>query len=124
MRVRIWIDDWQMECCGKPFAIGDTVTWSLSAQVDSERLLRILGATPRVHYAEDHHGLKADAQPIRGVVGSISAAYARFRRDPETDVPAPVAGSSTLHAVTSARRFPRRLEGIEFVGYLVTLEVP
>ena len=27
VRALVWVDAWQQECCGDPFAIGDAVTW-------------------------------------------------------------------------------------------------
>jgi Family of unknown function (DUF6578) len=26
---RVYVDDWQLECCGDPFAVGDEVAWTL-----------------------------------------------------------------------------------------------
>ncbi|MET8471047.1 DUF6578 domain-containing protein [Streptomyces sp. NPDC006422] len=28
----VWYDDWQMECCGTPFSVGDEVAWPLRPQ--------------------------------------------------------------------------------------------
>ncbi|MGW7524010.1 DUF6578 domain-containing protein [Streptomyces sp. NPDC054783] len=30
-RMRVFYEDWQMECCGTPFAVGDEVSWPLVA---------------------------------------------------------------------------------------------
>ncbi|MEV6049471.1 DUF6578 domain-containing protein [Streptomyces sp. NPDC052107] len=29
--MRVFYEDWQMECCGTPFAVGDEVSWKLVA---------------------------------------------------------------------------------------------
>lgn len=29
MSERVFIDDWQMQCCGEPFTVGSTVTWTI-----------------------------------------------------------------------------------------------
>lgn len=26
----VWVDAWQMQCCGDPFAVGSRVAWTLS----------------------------------------------------------------------------------------------
>ena len=32
----VWYSSWQMECCGDPFAVGDTVDWDLAPSTDLE----------------------------------------------------------------------------------------
>ena len=27
----VWVDSWQMQCCGEPFRVGSQVTWTLGA---------------------------------------------------------------------------------------------
>ncbi|MFJ7148008.1 DUF6578 domain-containing protein [Streptomyces sp. NPDC100445] len=34
---RVFYEDWQMECCGTPFAVGDEVAWPLAVHGDGER---------------------------------------------------------------------------------------
>ncbi|WP_425394387.1 DUF6578 domain-containing protein [Actinoplanes subtropicus] len=26
VEIKVWVDDWQMQCCGAPFAVGDEVS--------------------------------------------------------------------------------------------------
>jgi len=35
MIVPVYVDGWQLECCGKPFAVGDSVAWSLELRIDT-----------------------------------------------------------------------------------------
>ena len=35
MTLTIWVDDWQIQCCGESFAPGDVVSWTL-LEVDPE----------------------------------------------------------------------------------------
>ncbi len=60
-RMRVYYADWQMECCGTPFAVGDEIAWRLlpAAQEDD-----CYGATARV----EHHG-----GPDRETVGRVRA---------------------------------------------------
>ncbi|MGV9352923.1 DUF6578 domain-containing protein [Streptomyces misionensis] len=36
-RKRVFYEDWQLECCGTPFAVGDEVTWTLVACAGTDR---------------------------------------------------------------------------------------
>ena len=63
MRVDIWpvmVEDWQFECCGRPFAVGDEVAWRLmlwepdDARVPDELLVRLdAQAEPFTHPEAD-----------------------------------------------------------------------
>lgn len=37
MQVTVFYEDWQMDCCGDPFAIGDVVDWSCRLPNAGER---------------------------------------------------------------------------------------
>jgi hypothetical protein len=37
------MEDWQHECCGEPFALGDAVTWPVVPVQDRHRLAAALG---------------------------------------------------------------------------------
>ena len=39
----VWIDAWQMQCCGDPFAVGDRVAWTVSNAVEREWLETLVG---------------------------------------------------------------------------------
>lgn len=43
----IWMDDWEMQCCGEPFEVGSRVTWTLvSANREfKDRSATLLGET-------------------------------------------------------------------------------
>ncbi|WP_330340447.1 DUF6578 domain-containing protein [Streptomyces sp. NBC_00557] len=55
--MRVFYEDWQMECCGTPFAVGDEVAWRLVAH-DAEDIRQGwgYGAGARV----EHHGAGPD----------------------------------------------------------------
>jgi hypothetical protein len=57
VQVRVWVDAWQMQCCGPPFADGDTVEWTLSPDNDLEWLDSVVGrdVAQTVDFSEDHH---------------------------------------------------------------------
>ncbi|MEU0003652.1 DUF6578 domain-containing protein [Streptomyces sp. NPDC006314] len=146
---RVFYEDWQMECCGTPFAVGDRVAWKL-VSVDTH--------TPQGEYygagswVENHGG--PDHETV-GRVRSIDLVHQEYlaHHDPravEHPEPEPgtvifrgtgrklepVPGAPTLETVDGCpkwfdgfedeeqppRRVPYRVR--RAVGVLVTLEVP
>ncbi|MHA6784578.1 DUF6578 domain-containing protein [Pseudonocardia saturnea] len=63
--VPVWMDSWQYECCGAPFAVGDRVRWTLQP-ADLEFLAPPLGALLPDWTVDDLPLIRAD-DPI--VVG-------------------------------------------------------
>jgi Family of unknown function (DUF6578) len=53
----LWVDAWQMQCCGEPFRLGSPVAWTVR-EADPDWLEAVLGAgaAPGVNGAEEHHG--------------------------------------------------------------------
>ena len=119
---RIYVEHWQHECCGDPFAVGDEVVWPLRYDHDRDRLSRWLGpavaATVDAHV--DRHTETAAMTRLR--VAAIEAVFCRHEPtpdDPGGNSHSPVAGSWTsrrLHAVAGRSE---RLPGFEWVGYVV-----
>ena len=74
---RVWIDGWQMECCGAPFEVGSRVEWTCGTP-DFEWLSDALDdETPRsMDAAEDHHGPVAhdDLGRLSGTVRTLNPA--------------------------------------------------
>ena len=78
MGMTVWIDGWQMQCCGKPFRLGSQVAWTLRA-ADPDWLEAVLGAQQPVDAAEEHHGgVPEDTTPTRGTVTHIAAVHCRY----------------------------------------------
>jgi hypothetical protein len=42
MKMTVWEEDWQMQCCGDPFSLGTSVTWTLD-KADRDWLASVLG---------------------------------------------------------------------------------
>ncbi|MDX3453844.1 hypothetical protein PV396_18150 [Streptomyces sp. ME02-8801-2C] len=59
MTLTIWVDDWQMKCCGETFAMGDVVSWNL-LEVDPEDYADVVGdeRATGINFREEHHGQK------------------------------------------------------------------
>ncbi|MDN3263864.1 hypothetical protein QWJ26_29460 [Streptomyces sp. CSDS2] len=63
--MRVFYEDWQMECCGLPFAVGDEVAWPLVAVTAEERRERCYGAEAWV----ENHGDRT--RPAAGRVRAV-----------------------------------------------------
>jgi hypothetical protein len=129
MRLVVWVDDWQMQCCGEPFHVGSEVAWTVSetGQTAQDRLESMLGANEhvKVDAAEEHHGgLPPDTPRTRGTVARIRACHCRYEPSPGEDprVLYPVPGSGVVSDLESADGWTPDRGGAKFVGYLVDLD--
>lgn len=125
MTVLVWVDGWQIECCGEPFGVGDTVTWRLDDQPDVDWLSAALDpATARdISYSEDHHGGAPEEYPARrGTVVAIQAAFCRYAAtEADQRTLYPVVGSAVLHPVVRADVREEADSDTRFNGYVVEL---
>jgi hypothetical protein len=127
MDMIVWVDGWQMQCCGEPFRLGTRVTWTLSAD-DSAWIKEMLGAdTPRmIDAAEEHHGgIPENTAPTQGTVTRIEAVHFRYESRPGSDPRNhyPVPGSGTLTDLDSADGWTADRGGEQFSGYIVQLKL-
>ncbi len=122
---RVWVDGWQLECCGVPFSTGSKVSWKLKP-VDRNLLETILGGSEaaRITHAEEHHGDEvAGGGRVVGVVRRIHAVFCRY------ELPTPEAIAMTPVRFSGVVRQRRVAEGREppdddrrFLGYIVDLD--
>ena len=80
MGMTVWIDSWQMQCCGEPVHRGSQVAWTLS-DPDPDWFEAMLGpdAGVTVDAVEEHHGgVSEDTTPTRGTVTRIGAVHCRY----------------------------------------------
>ena len=129
--MRVWLDNWEWQCCGEQFGVGSEVEWGLTPISPGERsfLLEPLGAevVDEISHCETHHEDSADdVQPVpaRGRVESITAVYwaraPRLGGDPREYHP--VAGTAVLERRETADGWEPQAEGGPcFEGYLVEL---
>lgn len=123
----VWIDDWQWQCCGEPFDVGDEVDWTMSDQPDRAWLVPVIGdLAAEITHAEDHHGGLPNAHSgLTGKVRRIRAVSSRYGPDP--DLPhenaiSPVPGTGQLEELEHADGRYRTEPGLRFVGYVVDLQ--
>jgi hypothetical protein len=117
----VWVNAWQMQCCGEPFSVGSRVTWTL-AEADADWLTTVFGTDITVDAAEEHHGGVPHETPQTALtVTAISAVHCRYVPLPVGDqrILRPVRSSAVLTPVTSADGWIPDRNGERFSGYLV-----
>ena len=118
--MQVWVEDWQMQCCGDPFAVGDAVCWMAVRSAGMKEVDSILGLEngTSIEWVEDHHDL-ADTEPLSAIVQAIQAVFYRFRLADRAVVP--IMGSGVLIANSHATGWGDESEDVKFLGYIVTL---
>ncbi|MFF9427018.1 DUF6578 domain-containing protein [Streptomyces sp. NPDC014746] len=123
MTLTIWVDDWQMQCCGASCVPGDVVSWVL-LEVDPEDYADIVGSErpDGIDFCEERHGRDEGRAPTSVEVVSIVEAHCRYGVPPgATDrVNYPVPGTTVLVPVEKADGWAKARPGVSFAGYLVT----
>ncbi|MEZ5096041.1 MAG: DUF6578 domain-containing protein [Nocardioides sp.] len=121
----VFVEGWQMECCGPAFEVGDHVEW-MARRPSEEWLAAVLdpGLARRIEHAEEHHHRElSEVYPLRGRVRAIQAAYGRYAESPPgSRMLYPVPGSATLVEVSRADGSQRDTESLDFNGFLVELD--
>jgi hypothetical protein len=93
--VRVWVDGWQVQCCGEPFAVGEHVRWMLVERPFEDVLTDHTGRREVVvlTLAEEHHGDAPEDTPVtRGRVRRLLAVTWSTRRCRARHVPRPGGG--------------------------------
>ena len=128
MRVirRVYVESWQIQCCGDEFALRSKVEWTVVADPDLEFLSAVLGSheADAITDIEEHHGLmQLRDEPLIGTVHGITAVFCSYAAPSTGKALYPVSGTAVLE--------PReRADGWEqedahtrvFVGYLVDVD--
>lgn len=122
----VWVDGWQMQCCGDPFRVGSSISWNLEP-ADRDWLTSVLGeqTAVTVDYAEEHHNDAVGSAATEAKVITITAVHCRYAPIPDGDPRTmyPVEGSAVLSPLESANGWTPDQDGLDFVGYLVKLAI-
>ena len=120
----VWVADWEMQCCGDPFAVGATVAWRLSPLEDRRSLSDALGdgvaATVTAFY--DHHAGPPAPAEVKGVVRTIRAVFRDYQLIDRSLLPTP--GPAVVVPRDAANGWEAEARPQRFVGYLVELDTP
>jgi hypothetical protein len=127
MTTRVFYESWQLQCCGDPFKVGDTIKWQVvpTGPGLKKELGPALGAG--VEWFEDHHQ-SPDESPssLEGTVTSIRAVRQRFRRQlPGKNFLVAVRGDAVATELESADGWESEENNppsYSFTGYIVTVE--
>ncbi|MFI0540182.1 DUF6578 domain-containing protein [Streptomyces sp. WSLK1-3] len=123
MTLMIWVDDWQIQCCGQSFAPGDVVSWTL-LEVDPEDYADVVGSerADEIDFREEHHGQGEGHAPTSVEVVSIAEVHCRYAVPPgATDnVNRPVPGTTVLVPAREADGWAKVRPDVRITGYLVT----
>lgn len=124
---RVWIDSWQMQCCGDPFAVDSRVSWSTFRVTDPGWFGEFLEADVAASITdyEERHGLGNDRTLERttGQVLAIDAVFCHYRVVDRAATP--IAGSGVLEPRSSVDGWEDEDDtgaGRTFVGYLVSVD--
>jgi hypothetical protein len=129
VRFVLWMDGWQMQCCGDPFEVGSKISWTLGNMTGHAGLASTVGpdAAGRITHVEEHHGrLPDDLPPTEGKVRAITSAFCRYAPDAghgRDKAHCPVPGSWVLQKVQKANGWEEEPSGLRFNGYIVELDV-
>lgn len=119
----IYVESWQMECCGERFSNGSVVHWTV-APVDHDFLDSVLGEelSTKVTDAEEHHHDPATTtvQRLSGVVRSIQTVSCQYAKPSGASALYPVENTAVLTEVSSSDDDPSTV-GLVFLGWLVSL---
>jgi hypothetical protein len=120
--VVVWVADWEMQCCGDPFAVGGSVSWHLSPVAESPLLAAFLGQdlAATVIAVYDHHASDPVPPPVDGVVRSVGAVFCDYELIGHMLTPLP--GTTTVVSRDGGDGWEAAAEPQRFVGYLVNLE--
>jgi hypothetical protein len=71
---RVWLNDWEWACCGRPFAVGDEVDFAIRTRTPDPFLTELLGQTlaATVDAVESHHEERYTDR-VRGRVVAVHA---------------------------------------------------
>lgn len=121
----MWIDDWQMQCCGTPFAVNSRVSWSTIPVDDHSWYAQFLDpdVAAAITDREEHHSDASRLNQLARLVREIDAVFCRYQDDNSAALP--VGGSGELEPRSTADGWEDDDAlgiGRSFVGYLVTVD--
>lgn len=118
MDALVWVDQYQVQSFGEPFALGQHVTWPITTQLNVAALTELVGAVTaaRISMAADWHaGRPEDTVSHTGTIAGIELFRCRHARGHV------VPNTVETHLVDRADGWEPEKDGVHNVGYLVTL---
>ena len=121
MNTKVFYELWQMECCGKPFKIGDPVEWYV---ISADRLVRPFDIDGLEYFYDAHFDDWDGIYMLKGVVSNISVYYEKFEliTAPGHNMLKPVPGTSEAVATASSEDVEDYRGELKASGYIVELD--
>ncbi len=121
MNTKVFYELWQMECCGKPFKIGDPVEWYV---ISADRLVRPFDIDGLEYFYDAHFDDWDGIYMLKGVVSNISVYYEKFEliTAPGHNMLKPVLGTSEAIATDSSEDVEEYRGELKASGYIVELD--
>ena len=121
MNTKVFYELWQMECCGKPFKIGDPVEWYV---ISADRLVRHFDIDGLEYFYDAHFDDWDGIYMLKGVVSNISVYYEKFEliTAPGHNMLKPVPGTSEAIATDSSEDVEEYRGELKASGYIVDLD--
>ncbi len=119
MNCKVFYESWQMDCCGEPFKVGDTVNWTVGEYEKLEPCNTVnLGKID--YYYENHLFDRGPYFELDGKVIGIEILYEKFEPTKlKPTVSLPVCG--VLRETTKVERYEKGFNGMKVTGFVVTL---
>lgn len=120
MECSVLYEGWQMECCGKPFTIGDIVRWPVVAW--KKQIAVSNGESRDSDYAYEAHGDSNEGLYIlQGVVYQIDVLYT-VRKPSDDDPRLMLPFSDFFVTAEKADGKKEEIDGADFDAYIVSLK--
>lgn len=120
MNCKVFYECWQMQCCGDPFKISDTIKWTVVK--DYQLILSDDVTLDDLDYVYEAHDHTAKLLNFTGVVKRIWGLYEKFEpSDKDPNFPLiPIHGE--LIEIDSVDGWEEPIGELEITGYVVDLE--
>ena len=114
---KVFYESWQMECCGRPFAIGDSVSWLVLRETELNSPVDV----GRIDYCyEAHSSAWEELFVLTGRVEQIDILYQRYEPSKENPRYLVPVGGMTIPA-EKAEGYEKDKDDMKATGYVVTL---
>ncbi len=121
MNTKVFYELWQMECCGKPFKIGDPVEWYV---ISTDRLVRPFDIDGLEYFYDAHFDDWEGIYTLKGVVSNISVCYEKYELITAGghNMLKPVPGTSEVISTASSEDVEENRGELKASGYIVELD--
>ena len=121
MNAKVFYELWQMECCGKPFKVGDPVEWYV---ISAERLIRPFEIDGLEYIYDAHFDDWDGIYTMKGVVCDISVYYERYElvTDSGHNLLQAVPGIFEVIAIDSTEGVEKYRGELQASGFIVGLD--